>query len=145
MNPDLIARLTKACGMLGSDFDGERASAAHAATRMLRRHGLTWAELIQCALSAQRASEPPKDEPPPRQGPPRDHHCHGYRYRRSEPAHFARGRTALECGPRVITPWEHEFLTSILQRWSPFTERQGAALARIEKRIRNVKAGEAAA
>lgn len=42
-------RLAKLCGMLGSTFDGERANAAAAATALLRKHELTWRELIEGA------------------------------------------------------------------------------------------------
>src|SRR3546814_2536756 len=38
-------RLAKVCGLLGSAHDGERASAAVAATAIIRNAGLTW-ELI---------------------------------------------------------------------------------------------------
>src|SRR3546814_17944079 len=39
-------RLAKVCGLLGSDHDGERASAAVAATAIIRNAGLTWAQII---------------------------------------------------------------------------------------------------
>ena len=39
-------RFIQVCGMLGSDFDGERAAAALMATKMLRSAGMTWAELL---------------------------------------------------------------------------------------------------
>lgn len=39
-------RLAKLCGMLGSDHDGERASAAAKADRLVRDAGLTWPEII---------------------------------------------------------------------------------------------------
>jgi hypothetical protein len=40
------ARLTKLCGMFGSHHDGERASAAAMADRLVRDLGLTWPEII---------------------------------------------------------------------------------------------------
>src|SRR5262249_16772360 len=39
---DAAARFIKVCEMLTSDFDGERANAALAATNILRQHNLTW-------------------------------------------------------------------------------------------------------
>src|SRR3546814_18882226 len=39
-------RLAKVCGLLGSDHDGERASAAVAATAIIRNAGLTWEQII---------------------------------------------------------------------------------------------------
>lgn len=47
--------------MLGSDHDGERATAARLATLELRRLGLTWAELIGKAFQAPK--EAPREEP----------------------------------------------------------------------------------
>lgn len=43
-------RLAKVCGLLGSDHDGERASAARAATAILLAAGLTWEQLILAEL-----------------------------------------------------------------------------------------------
>jgi hypothetical protein len=39
-------RLIKLLGMLGSRHDGERASAALMADRLVREHGLTWSDVI---------------------------------------------------------------------------------------------------
>lgn len=44
--------LAKLCGMLGSDFDGERAAAALKATDVLRRAGLTWDDVLAPAPSS---------------------------------------------------------------------------------------------
>ena len=46
MSPNLIDRLTKVCGMFGSDHEGERAAAASVADRLLRQHGLSWADVL---------------------------------------------------------------------------------------------------
>ena len=47
-NPKIdISKFSRVCGMLGSDFDGERAAAALAATRMLANSGMTWSELFE--------------------------------------------------------------------------------------------------
>ncbi len=40
------AKLAKVAGLLGSDFDGERAVAAAVATRILRDNNLTWTDLV---------------------------------------------------------------------------------------------------
>ena len=42
-------RLIRILGLLGSDQDGERASAALAAHRLVSASGETWAELLQPA------------------------------------------------------------------------------------------------
>jgi hypothetical protein len=39
-----LDRLVKLCGLLTSDADGERATAARMASDLLRQHRLTWAE-----------------------------------------------------------------------------------------------------
>jgi hypothetical protein len=44
--PDAIDRLIKLLGMLGSAHDGERAAAGLKAHELLRRHGLTWSDII---------------------------------------------------------------------------------------------------
>lgn len=47
LDPQTVDRLNKLMGLLGSDHVGERASAAAAADRLLRKHGLTWREFIE--------------------------------------------------------------------------------------------------
>jgi hypothetical protein len=49
-------RLARILGMLGSEHAGERASAALQAEAFRKRHGMTWAELLNMA--------PVEDEPP---------------------------------------------------------------------------------
>lgn len=39
-------KLIKVLGMLGSDFDGERANAAKMATQILKDAGLTWYDVL---------------------------------------------------------------------------------------------------
>ena len=46
LNPQLAEKLVRILGMLGSDHDGERANAAALASRMVRKLGITWADLI---------------------------------------------------------------------------------------------------
>lgn len=42
---DALAHLRKLCGLLGSEHDGERATAARKATEFLRTQGLTWQDI----------------------------------------------------------------------------------------------------
>jgi hypothetical protein len=44
--PDALDRLIKLLGMLGSAHDGERAAAGLKAHEFIRRHGLTWSDII---------------------------------------------------------------------------------------------------
>jgi hypothetical protein len=46
LDPGAANRLRKLCGMLGSEHDGERATAAAKADALLRAAGLTWADVI---------------------------------------------------------------------------------------------------
>jgi len=49
-----VDRLVKLLGMLGSDYDAERASAALMADRLVRERGLTWNDVI---------TAPPQERP----------------------------------------------------------------------------------
>jgi hypothetical protein len=44
--PDALERLIKLLGMLSSAHDGERAAAGQKAHEFIRRHGLTWSEIL---------------------------------------------------------------------------------------------------
>ncbi len=46
LDPNAAERLAKLCGLFGSEHDGERASAAAMADKLLRSHGLTWEQVI---------------------------------------------------------------------------------------------------
>ena len=47
MNKTDRARLNRILGMLGSEHDGERASAAAAAANLMRKWGLSWDDVLQ--------------------------------------------------------------------------------------------------
>jgi hypothetical protein len=47
--PDTLDRLVKLLGMLGSAHDGERAAAGLKAHELVRRHGLTWSDILLAA------------------------------------------------------------------------------------------------
>ena len=49
---DAIERLARIAGMLGSEHEGERATAAQMASATLKAMGLTWSEVIRRGLSA---------------------------------------------------------------------------------------------
>jgi hypothetical protein len=44
--PDALDRLIKLLGMLGSAHDGERAAAGLKAHELIRRHGLSWPDIL---------------------------------------------------------------------------------------------------
>jgi hypothetical protein len=58
LSPDALERLIKLLGMLGSAHDGERAVAGLKAYELIRRHGLTWSDVLLAA--PQTAQTPPK-------------------------------------------------------------------------------------
>ena len=67
-----VEKLAKICGLLGSDQDGERSAAAHQATQLLRRHGMTWREVIERGFAlSQRSQREPRRETPKASAPPK--------------------------------------------------------------------------
>ena len=117
LSPKLRRRLVQLCGMLGSDFAGERASAALLVTRLLKTANLTWEEVIR------EVGKPhPHHQPPPQQ------------HRRPTPA-----AVAEFCLERGLTwnRWEWQFLQSMRRR-TRATEKQWVVLARLyEKAARS--------
>jgi hypothetical protein len=69
-----FTRFTNICGRLGSDQDGERATAAAMATRELRAAGLTWTDVLVDPGQAQAkpVSRPDNVSPFRRHDPARD-------------------------------------------------------------------------
>ena len=110
---DARTRLAKVCGLLASDQDGERAAAALLATRLLRSHGLSWADLLTPAAS------PPPAAPAAAQ---------------ATPMHAALAEWALRT-PEHLTPWERSFLADIRAR-RRLTPRQASVLAEIVRELR---------
>jgi hypothetical protein len=103
-------RLVNILGMLGSEHDGERASAGLLASRMLRDRGLQWIDLIGT---------------PKRQiGVP--------------PSYGATWRADLTLAQRHVSftrPWERTFIASVSQRHS-LTPKQRLVLREIAAALR---------
>jgi hypothetical protein len=104
--PAVAEKLAKVVGLLASDFDGERANAAAAATKLLRAHGMSWADLVT-----------PGAAPAPRR----------------PIGHRARALEALRHG-LARTVWEVSFLHSVAGQEGRLSEKQEAVLRRIEER-----------
>ena len=51
-----LVRLDRILALLSSDHDGERASAAKAATALIKKHGLTWWEVLEGRALGTRAA-----------------------------------------------------------------------------------------
>jgi hypothetical protein len=111
--PPTSAKLAKVIALLGSDQPGEVVAAAAAATRLLRAHGATWADLLR-----------PCPAPQPR---PQAHATGGHRARALRLLAHSAGR---------LDDWQAGFLRSIAGQVRPLSPRQEAALRRIEERCR---------
>ena len=129
MNEGLSAtereRLVKLLGMLGSDHDGERASAGLLAARLLRDKGLTWTQVI--------SSGPSQTYPRPQASPwqPPTSTCPSSR--------LGDMRLALN-NLASLSEWERDFVRSIAQRprWSP---KQAARFAEVVDKVRSRTTG----
>jgi hypothetical protein len=57
LDPKVVDRLAKLCGMFGSHHDGERAAAAAMADELVRKAGLTWYDVIRVPASTTTSSD----------------------------------------------------------------------------------------
>ncbi len=99
-------RLAKLLGMLGSEHDGERASAGLLAHKLIRERGLTWPEII-CPRQDWHEPTDPRDLA---------EQCGRY--------------------PATLTPWERKFLAEIATGPRPPSVRQLWVLREIAARVR---------
>mgnify|MGYP001563291157 CR=1 FL=1 len=105
-------RLVKLCGMMGSSFDGERATAALMADRLVKSMGVTWNDLI---IRRHGTTGPTPAEPET------DWWC--------DMASVAMQHSFL------LSQWELQFVSSIRMRYS-LTTKQEAIAVRIAARLR---------
>jgi hypothetical protein len=76
MTPTDRRRLAAILGMLGSEFDGERAAAGLQAEAFRKKHGLTWEQMLTPPSPSwarpweQQAPRPAADDPPSPPEPP---------------------------------------------------------------------------
>jgi hypothetical protein len=104
-------KLVKICGMLGSDHDGERASAAKLADDMLRALGLTWdAVIAPKTLSAPHPAENP------------------FRAKAEAERTAWRTKAAVVATSSRVTAWERDFAKDLLDWTAALSERQQACL-----------------
>ena len=117
--PVLLDKLAKVCARFGSNFDGERSTAAKLADQMVREAGLTWPDMI--AL-----------RPPTR--------------RRSwrEPNHISSAVDMCLAFPIPLTEWERGFAASVAS-CARFTAKQKAVMERIIDKCRHYAAMKEAA
>ena len=121
--PAVADRLIKVIGMFGSAHDGEVVAAARQATRLLREHDCTWAELL----------EPIVLPPPPARPRPYPAPRHGHIDWRADAA-------ACLARADLLTDWEHRFVANLLgfRRLSP---KQTAVLTELVERVRAAAGG----
>jgi hypothetical protein len=107
-------RLVKIAGLLGSDHAGEAASAAAAATRIIRSHGLTWQQLLEpIVLPRSSSARSARKEPPS-----------------PSPADWRHAATACLRHPQLFTRWECTFLENLLG-FRRLSAKQAGVLARL--------------
>ena len=115
-------RLVRVLRLLASDKDGERATAAWTASRMLRDRGLDWDSLIPRALAPPAASS--QHQP-----------------RQSAALHAWSTKLAFILDrPHYLTQWELHFATDMQYR-RKITPKQASVLARIYDRLASQDAG----
>lgn len=123
---ELARKLVAVLGMLGSDFDGERANAGRQADKMVRAAGLTWEDVVNGALAARK--EPPQEPPKKKRGrppapPPAWHRTLQYCLDMD-----TRCQEAL--GNPLYNTWSFNFLDSI-QKYRRLTDKQAEVLNRL--------------
>ena len=110
---DLTQRLSKLCGLFGSDFDGERANAARMADDLIRGFGLTWKDVIWPGHTETGAPDQAWHEP-------RDHQD--------------AARACLRFA-EVLSGWERKFCRSILG-YARLSDKQQRVLNRLVDKAR---------
>lgn len=110
-------RLAKLAGMLGSEHDGERASAALLATKLLREKGLTWRDALDPApkVVVREVTVPQR-----------------YRYPRSAWRTLVAKIEASSGYWSLLSEWERSFIDDLGERRRPdLSDKQHRVLERI--------------
>jgi hypothetical protein len=123
LQPEFRERFIRLLGMLGSDFDGERATAARMVEEHRRRCGLTWGELV-IPVAEDRGRRKPAKPRKPRKA------------KATKPAPPApptwRDMAQLVAESSLATQWERNFASGLLEKWNgPLTEKQANCLERL--------------
>jgi hypothetical protein len=133
-------RLVKLLGMLGSNYDGERANAGRMASDMVRGADLTWPQILSpdtfggsllanansriAALSQENVRLREEIERLKQEAPRKPFTIECYREIEGFLDHA-----------EYLTEWEHSFLESLLERCSPVSEKQTAVIERIRLKV----------
>lgn len=132
MDPSEKSRLEKLLGMLGSSFDGERATAAALIQRMAEAKKLTINELIAKAhmpAGNQRQHSPPPPPPPEPDFTDIDKADDLLKM-------LCRIAEKPDIAARVLTPWEINFSTDVSARYSHDYDLSEKQLVIVEKILR---------
>jgi hypothetical protein len=127
------SRLEKLLGMLGSSFDGERATAAAMILRMAETKKLTINELITMAHMPADASQQAPPPPPP---PPPEPDFTDIDQADDLLKMLRRIAEKPVVAARVLTPWEVNFATDVSGRYSHDYDLSEKQLVIVEKILR---------
>jgi hypothetical protein len=121
--------------MLGSSFDGERASAARMISAMAEKRGLTIPELIYGACAQEQRGGPPQSRCPQ---PQRDDlRARAMPYTMLEELAEIAGHR--ERYASVLTDWEFQFAAGVSARYSRDYELSDKQLAQVENILRKAQ------
>ena len=128
-------RLQKLLGMLGSSFDGERATAAAMIQRMAEGKKITINELIAQAYEAPAGARQQQKPPPPPPPPPEPDFTD---IDKADDLLKMLQRIAdnQAVAARVLTPWELNFSTDVAARYSHDYDLSEKQLVIVEKILR---------
>ena len=115
-------KLVRILGMLGSSFEGERASAALMASNLLKNLGLTWDEIVKKPDEKDQARPEQKAE---YRDPPRGWE-YGYDWK-------DQARVLMDYD-YLLTEWEYNFLESLIKQ-RRITQKQYEVLERISEKV----------
>jgi hypothetical protein len=118
-----LDRFVKLCGLLTSEHDGERATAARMASDLLRQHRLTWAEVLTPAPAQARLCPTCAA----RSVAPRRAARRSWRQTLASLAELAVRR------PTLFIDWERAFICNLLDRRT-LSERQREILAELAEK-----------
>jgi hypothetical protein len=133
-------RLAQLLGMLGSDHDGEVLNAARLAAREVRNAGATWPQLLaEDRIAVEAARQLLLENEDLRKEIARLHAAGAFRPRPPQP--WEGSQSASEAIDNLLlweehlSPWEIQFLNSLLRRSGRFTPRQREVLASVGKKV----------
>lgn len=131
-----MTRLIHLLGMTGSDLDTEALTFLRGAQKLVRSKGETWesllAPLMNGASGVNGSNGHARHKSPPPE-PEREYE------EPDEPDYFPGLRACLERGS-LLTAWERDFVTSLLERdWPRLTEKQQAIVDRIQAKLAKYK------